>query len=708
MKPRLLTVLLTVLIGCTNPTATQQNPAPPAQNGSRVELPLEVIGAEGYTVTASVDVPRGSSAQRLWMQVNNLSYDDKASVQINGGGWVNLRNDTAQIEATGKAYGGIGGGYSTLRLSVPVTGAVNGVNTVKFRFNKTDGVSIGYRVLKFNFLDANAQSLIAEGAFTQADPKGWKPLRDTPDDIAQGKTLWSNAPLRASYQGGANAIRASCADCHTRDGRDLHQFNYSSSSIVERSKFHGLNQLEGEQIASYIRSLTRTLGTPGDHCRPWNPPYQPGPGLDAGKDWTCGAGLEAVLDNDVDSLNAIFPNGVSADAISADGLLNAREIPVALQLPDWKRWLPTVHPKDAWGDYFVNSNLNKRYAGEGNGSDTVVLRDRLKTRGEPYVLGKDGDFWTDLYYWGVEWGERWKPTPSVDRTTLTGQRAVYSTAQWLVVKNWELAQDFDLETRCPALYRLKVAQNPALSAGKVERRSWCGHWRFVFDVSPHILQIPEQNNIFGSNAARTYFANAWYELQLLINPGSGAHVVHLPTDWQYAYGLLNDLERVSGRTEPARALVYIVKGTQEMANGVSVSDVDHGWNFRDSTPLDVWGNGKNGRWKGIPDSTRIAVNNAFLETWLVKSEQYPSDMWQRIDGAGGDNWCGWSQRRLCWKDYKPGTLRGVSPTRENFATWSFDAIPEMRADGLSGDLLNRYARLMHKLYPNGEFLSLEK
>ena len=629
-------------------------------------------------------------------------------MQINGAAWVDLRNDTALIEAAGKAYGGIGGGYSTLRLSVPVTGVVNGINTIKFRFNKTDGISIGYRVLKFNLLDSSAAPLIAEGAFTQTDPNAWKPLRDTPDDIARGKTLWSNAPLRKSTQDGASAIRATCADCHTQNGRDLHQFNYSSRSIVERSKFHGLNQLEGERIASYIRSLARTLGMPGDQCRPWNPPYQPGPGLDAGKDWTCGAGLNAVLESDADSLKAIFPSGINEAAISAGGLLNAREIPVALQLPDWKRWLPTVHPKDAWGDYFVNSNLNKRYAGEGSGSDTIVLRDRLKTRGEPYVLGKDGDFWTDLYYWGVEWGERWKPNPPVDRTTLTGQRAVYSTAQWLVVKNWELAQDFNLESRCPDLYRLKIAQNPALSADKVERRSWCGHWRFIFDVSPHILQIPDQNNIFGSSAARTYFANAWYELQLLINPGSGGHVVHLPTDWQYAYGLMGDLERVSGRSEPARALTYIIKGTQEMANGVGVSDMDRGWNFRDASPLDVWGGGKNGRWKGVPDSTRIAVNNAYLGTWLTQSEQYPPDAWQRIDGAGGDNWCGWSQRRLCWKDYQPGTLRGRDPTRENFVTWSFDAIPQMRADGLNGDLLNRYARLMHKLYPSAGFLNLEK
>ena len=272
MKLSLLAALLTVLIGGW--AATSQ------QTRSTVELPLEVIGTEGYIVTTTMYAPQGSRARRLWMQVNNLSYDDKASLQINDGAWIQLRNDTAQIEAAGKAYGGIGGGYSTLRLSVAVTGVVDGRNTVKFRFNKTDGISIGYRVLAFNLLDKNAQKLVPKTMFTQTDPTGWQPSRNTPQDIAEGTVLWSNATLRASYQKGTSAIRARCADCHTQDGRDLHQFNYSNRSIVERSKFHGLTQLQGEQIASYIRTLRGSLGTPSERCRPWNPPYQPGPGLD--------------------------------------------------------------------------------------------------------------------------------------------------------------------------------------------------------------------------------------------------------------------------------------------------------------------------------------------------------------------------------------------------------------------------------------------
>jgi hypothetical protein len=674
------------------------------------ELPFEVLGSEGYTLVSRLNVPNGSSARRLWLQINNLSYDDKASLQINNSAWVNLRNDNTEIETAGKAYGGIGGGYSSLRLSIAVSGVVDGANTLRFRFNQSDGISIGYRVLDLNLLDENGNALIPEDAFNHTDPNSWKPLRDNPTDISQGKALWYNADLKNSYKPNASNIRAHCSECHAQDGRDLHQFNYSSYSIVERSKFHGLNQVQGEQIASYIRSLNTQFGTPGKLCRPWNPPYQPGPGLDAApvKDWTCGAGLAAVLEHDTDSLKYIFPNGINKTAIDAKGLLNAREIPVALQLPDWKHWLPRVHPKDAWGDLFVNGNLNKRYAGEGTGSETVVLRDRLKSGGEAYASGKEGDFWNDLYFWGVEWGERWNPKTTIDKTKLENQTKLYSTAQWLVVKNWELAQEFKLEQNCPKLYQARVAQNPAIDPDKVEARSWCGHWRFVFDVSPHILQLPETNSMFGSNNARTYFANAWYYLQLLINPGSGIHNVHLPTDWQYAYGLMNDLQKVSGRREPVRSLIYSVKGTQEMANGIGVNDVDKGWTFRDASPLDVWRDGKNAAWLGVPDATRQAVVNAYLETWLEKSEAYPAAAWQRIDGTNGSNWCGWSERRLCWIDFQPGTLRGTTPTRENFATWSFEAIPAMRSDGIDGVLLNRYAELLNRLYPSAGFGALKK
>src|SRR5207244_12627418 len=85
------------------------------------------------------------------------------------------------------------------------------------------------------------------------------------------------------------------------DTRDVHSFptRRSSDLIVARARFHGLSTLEGEQIASYIRSLPSP--NPG---RPWNPPYQPGPRIDEQpvSSWAAGAGLAWVLDRDTDAL----------------------------------------------------------------------------------------------------------------------------------------------------------------------------------------------------------------------------------------------------------------------------------------------------------------------------------------------------------------------------------------------------------------------
>src|SRR4029079_9249202 len=172
---------------------------------------------------------------------------------------------------------------------------------------------------------------------------------------------WMSAPLAASGLSNAPMIRAHCADCHPSDGRDLKYFNFSNASIVARSRFHGLSDLQGRQIASYIRSLPGP--NPG---RPWNPPYQPGPGVDARPiaHWAAGSGLEWALENDHDTIPYIFgrSGGTPASgALHPDGNLNAREIPISLQLPDWSHWLPRVHPLDAWGAAFQNSDFARQY-----------------------------------------------------------------------------------------------------------------------------------------------------------------------------------------------------------------------------------------------------------------------------------------------------------------------------------------------------------
>src|SRR6185295_10423817 len=142
-------------------------------------------------------------------------------------------------------------------------------------------------------------AMVSSSAFVQDDPSTWKPPSALAADISAGKSLWSSAPLKTAA---GEPILAKCGDCHAQDGRDLKYFNYSNNSIRVRSMFHGLTAQQGDQIASYIRSLN----TPAPaSARPWNPPYQPGPGLDSAPvaNWAAGAGLDAVLESNVEMMN---------------------------------------------------------------------------------------------------------------------------------------------------------------------------------------------------------------------------------------------------------------------------------------------------------------------------------------------------------------------------------------------------------------------
>jgi hypothetical protein len=688
---------------------TAATPVASGAASSTVTLPLEIMGDTGTVVTANVYVPAGSSAAKLYMQVNNLSYDNKASIQINGGAWINLTNASVSVQGAGKAYGGIGGGFDTIKLTVPITGAVTGNNKIAFRFNGTDGVSSGFRVLAFNLQDSSSNNLIPASSFVQDDPTKWTLPSNaaTSADIAAGEQLWKTATLAEAP--GKQNLQAHCMDCHSYNGYDLHRFNYSNYSIISRAKFHGLSATQGAQIAGYIRNLTAQYGVPGNKCRPWNPPYQPGAGLDSGdvKNWTCGAGLDAVVENDLDTLKTLFPEGSDRSKISTTGNVNAREIPIGLQLPDWNHWMPRVHPIDAWGSYFQNSNLLKAYNGTGGGNETYNMTAKLASGGASYVTNPNSSFQTDLYYWGVDYGERFQPSTmgTPYQYTIKQQENIYGTVLWQLSKLWELTQLNNLETLCPELYA-----NLGAPAAKIEKRSWCGQWRFAFDVSPHIQKFPEANSMFGSAVGHYTKANQWYQVSLLLNPGSGIHSDHLPLDWQYAYGLIDDLSNASGRLEPARNLLYILKGAQAMDNGIGPNKVDHGWTVRDSSPLDVWKSGQNGIWKGTDVATEKRVVNAFVQNWLDTTTSFNISSWQRMGAANdnGDSSCGWSMRELCWSDYAPGQLRGNSPTLENFPNWTFKQIPEMRAEGIDGNQLNRFAQWMNTAYPKGNYLSLVK
>ncbi len=550
-----------------------------------ITLPIEVAGPNG--ISASVDVALSlaiaTQAKALRMKIHGLAYPDMIGVRINNSAWTDINNASVSVAEPGKSYGGIGGGFATLEITLPLpSGTVKDQNTIQFRFNRTDGLVSGFRVLAFNFVDGAGRPLLPPETFAHEDPGKWRPPLPNADQIAAGQSLWRTAQLLANGLPHSPPIRAHCADCHTRDGRDLKYFNFSNGSIIARSEFHGLSELQGREIASYIRSLK--VPNPG---RPWDPPFQPGPGLDAqpSVNWAAGAGLTFVLDDDAEALTFVFNNkSPSAETFRPDGDLNAREIPIAMQLPDWNHWLPRVHPMDAWGERFDRSKFATAYEiPSGSMSDlssffTEWLHERDK-------------FLTHLAVASPKW------TPALGN-------AYYSTQLWQLVKTWEIVQSDD--------YRHGAT------------RAWPNV--IPSATAPSDTHIPDgPSGMGGSALTNEYYSNAWYELQIILNNGNHQHHDRAPVDWIYVIGHLLDLERQSDRPEPGRLLVAIIKAIQSTDPNLGPTNIAEGWRpDQNIDPRIMISEKWASEFRSLPDDLRSSLTEAFLSAWLDKTLRYPT------------------------------------------------------------------------------------
>ena len=603
---QLVTVRATL---ASNPpqTATAQitlagvTPPPPLPP---IQLPVEVIGLDGTTSTVSFNIPQGANLNgpiKLLMQIHGLEYQTEASVQINGSGWTPINSATVALLGRAAAYGGIGGGFSTLQMTLPVPlSAISvGTNNLSFRFNGTDGTVSGFRVLSFNFLAGDGSSLLPETAFVYEDPNTWQPPSTAASDIAAGKSLWYSAPLSIPTVNGPTSIQAKCTNCHAQDGRDLKYFNYSNNSIRTRAMFHGLTAQQGDQIASYIRTLNAP--NPG---RPWNPPYQPGPGLDSRpvEDWSAGAGLEAVLDTDDLMLQYLMPAG-STTTWQPTAYLNLREMPVAFQLPDWNHWLPTIHPRDAWGPSFTSSTLFTNYQ---NIRSTLHYQDA-----QSYLNAKDS-----MAYWGLYdsqfVGPLLKPQTDPSWANPAYVRSLYSTRQWSAVKWWELNHEFGLEGMAQTVFGSQAAS-----------RAW--NTAIVFFVGPHGcgMPAPAPGIGTGTNITYDYFSFVWYHVQLLLNDGNGQAVGTYPVDFPYSYGPLTGMSwhsPVSPQPGAGALLTaWLVKAGQMAPRGKGPEYGSLGWSPGNNDvsqmikyPSEV------SIWNDMTSAQSNTVINAFLQIWLAQ------------------------------------------------------------------------------------------
>ena len=617
------------------------------QAAGPVVLPIEVVGADGTTATAVVDIAAGKAnqAQSLRMQIHGIAYAGMVGVQVNSAPWVSLDNQSVAVAEPAKSYGGIGGGFATvsMTLALPAGAITAGENAIRFRFNHTDGLSSGFRVLAFNLVDGDGSTLLPLTAFVREDPAKWLPPRTEPQQIATGKSLWYSAPLVANNRPGAPGIRAHCSDCHAQDGRDLKYFNFSNASIIARSQFHGLSGEQGEQIASYIRSL----GGPSPGL-PWNPPYQPGPGIDAlpVENWAAGAGLSWVLDNDEASIPYVFPGAhggvsITAEAFRPDGNLNPREIPIALQLPDWNHWLPRVHPLDAWGTDFQQSDLWRMYDGKAIASGDVNGQFDKWSKSQKKFLARVTPHETAS--WSADLGNK-----------------VYSTQLWQLVKSWELAEELHLEGR-----------SREFSGPSAEPRAWPN--TSALFTAPTEAGIPDgPSGMGGSALTNEYFNNSWYEVQILLNSGNHRRHGRQPIDWLYVIERFRSLQTESHRPEPARLLIATIKALQSSDPKTGPENVLRGW--RPETTVDpriMVSADFAPTFENLTSEMRRSITEAMLNAWLDKIFKYRTAQY-------------FAQGKTPKESYTaPKEFAGVSGGN----TWL--AAPQFRAAGVSQPSVER-------------------
>src|SRR5262245_28288562 len=177
-----------------------------------IPLPIEVLGPIGTIESIALPVPRNTVVDGLWMQIHGATRTDKISVAVNGGDWIDLNNSTVQVEQPAKAYGGIGGGFNTVTMTLPLATNIitRGLNIITWRHNENARQSIGFRVLEVN-LTSNGEKIIPDYEFVHDDPRQWRPPLSDTNDIAVGRNLWFNRDLSGSKRG---AISAKCTDCH--------------------------------------------------------------------------------------------------------------------------------------------------------------------------------------------------------------------------------------------------------------------------------------------------------------------------------------------------------------------------------------------------------------------------------------------------------------------------------------------------------------
>ena len=606
----------------------------------RIMLPVEVMGLPPHIEQVELDLgTNGSSAQKLFVQVHNNSYDNKGSIRVNGGNWIDMNNSNIAInmQSQAKAYGGFGGGFSTIKFTVDkqYVNFKDGLNSIEFRYNFQAAPTAGYRILNVNILNAQDDKLIADNVFYQDDPTTWEPPLNNATDIAAGETFFKSRDL---------GIGAKCMDCHTSTGIDFKYFNISNKTITEQVIKSGFTRKEGEQVASYIRSLNMPIVT---QARVYNPPYQPGPGTDAKPvyEWAAGAGLEWVLESDEEMLSHIFGSGTRAEIDAVTDIktdLNLREIPVAVMFPDWLRWIPQTHPMDIWGkDVWENGTsllrskkiaskayLELRNTLDNVGVDNLVAQKKLISTVE--------NFANNVMWWvGYEnnTGHPWTATiaPVLDqrKPIYSAEYAKTNLATWLSMKLWEVMMEYELEDKA-------IQERPT-----AEKYNWPVNEFTMFVIPAHFTGDDRGTSHFAweSPEVGAYWSSVWYEVAITVNSGMREPIGVSPSDWAYNFMHIHRLGERTGIFEPLRQARNLIKCYQQRDQPESRGINKNTWIMRETSPWRAYSDHDGDqrtmeKMNEYQSGLRAKFTSSLYAEFIKKVNKFSLSQWPRSNDLG--------------------------------------------------------------------------
>jgi hypothetical protein len=175
----------------------------------------------------------------------------------------------------------------------------------------------------------------------------------------------------------------------------------------------------------------------------------------------------------------------------------------------------------------------------------------------------------------------------------------------------------------------------------------------------------------GSALTNEYFNSAWYELQVIVNSGGHRHHGKLPLDWVYLVGRFLELQRLSGRPEPGRLLITVIKALQSSDPNIGPENISEGWRpDRGIDPRIMIAKDWAPMFSPLGDEVKKAIAESLLTAWLDKTQQYRPASYFALG-------------RLPSSYLPPADLRDISGGR------AWEAAHQFQAAGVGAQLIHR-------------------